>query len=230
MEGTFRKLILILGLTCFEHCLARAHADEVAELLKYQILDAVEDTHPDGSKTRLYKIVPPPPKPPPPAPPPQRQLTEAERAAYLAEAQAKSGGNFALGGTVFGGATLLSPSQTTLPPTSPTTTATLLNWQHEGRSYTAWSRIDFNHLRSVGRLIDAEGRHHSFFLMIGTHPPGYIRLLHAHYAANTATLIQASTERQQREAAARTAPKPPKKDSVIIYTDIQTMKNGGQER
>lgn len=233
-------------------------ADEPTDLSKFQILDAVEDTHPDGSKTRLYKIAPPPPKPTPLATPPPK-LTEAERTALIAEAQAKSGQNFAIGATVYhvpaarqGGMAFL--------PSQPFTAATLLRWQHEGERFTAWSRIDFNHLRSVGQLIDTEGRHHSFFLMIGTHheadpevivppelattPDGFVliegdpantaalhglRLLHQHYTANTTALIQRAQQRELREEAARNAPKPPKKDTVIIYTNIQSVNKGGQK-
>ena len=234
------------------------HADEPIDLSKFQILDAVEDTHPDGSKTRLYKIAPPPPKPAP-ATRPQPILTEEERAALIAEAQATSGQNFAIGTTVYPVAAAPQRGMAFLP-SQPFTATTLLRWQHDGERFTAWSRIDFNHLRSVGELIDHEGRHHSFFLMIGTHheadpevivppelataPEGFLltegdpanaaalqglRLLHAHYAANTAALIQAAAEREQREEAARNAPKPPKKDTVIIYTDIQSVTKGGKE-
>lgn len=220
-------------------------AGDTIDLSKFTILSAVEDVHPDGSKTRLYKIVPPPPKPKAPEPAPQPALSPEQQAAYLAEAQRRSGGTWSFGGTVY--------------PSSPSTRVTQLRWQHEGAHYEAWSRVDFNHLRGVGHL-DIDGRYHSFFLMIGTQeemdagltipptlataPEGFVltkgdpkntaalagvRLLHQHYAANTTALIEESRQRELRDEAARNAPKPPKKDTIIIYTDIQSVPNGGAQ-
>ena len=232
-------------------------AEDTLDLSKYTVLDAVEDTHPDGSKTRLYKIAPPPPKPIPPEPAPQPVLTAEQQAAHLAEAQRRSGGFHNFGGTVYPAP---SPQgRTAFLPIQPFTAATLLSWYHEGEAFAAWSRIDFNHLRSVGHL-EVDGRQHSFFLMIGTQAEadpsvvipdalataaeGFVliegdpahtaalaglRLLHQHYAANSTALIQQAHQREQREAAARNAPKPPKKDTVIIYTDIQSVNKGGQK-
>ena len=124
--------------------------DEPIDLSKYTIIDAVEDIHPDGSRTLLYKILQPPPKPKPPAPPPV--LTPEEQAALFAEAQRRSGGTYSFGSTVYA-----TPAQTPV---------THVRWQHDGQHYEAWSRIDFNLLRSIGHL-DIDGRYHSFFLMIG---------------------------------------------------------------
>ncbi len=236
-----------LSVALFTLVAASCLADEESDLLSgLTILSAVEDIHPDGSKTRLYKIVPPPPKPQPVVatpPAPEPVLTPEQQAAYLAEAQRRSGGTWSFGGTVY--------------PTS-TAPVTQLRWQHEGLHYEAWSRIDFNLLRSIGHL-DVEGRYHSFFLMIGTQdtappdltippalstaPEGFVitegdpantaalaglRLLHQHHDAHRAELVETARLRELREEAHRNAPKPPKKDTVIIYTDIQSKGGGGQ--
>jgi hypothetical protein len=115
-----------------------------------QVLDCVEYILPaEGRSIFVQKIAPPPgyvppPVNPPPSPPPAEPSEE-----LLARIRAANANRPAIRWLRF--------SATVYPQLDGTST-TLVRWTHERMTYLAWSSIDWNHFRGLGRFESFDGK------------------------------------------------------------------------
>jgi hypothetical protein len=118
------------------------------------VLDTVEYILPAEGRSIIVQktepppgYVPPPVNPPQPSPPPSAPSEE-----FLAKARAAAANRPQMRYLRF---------SATVYPTGATEEgrkATLVRWTHERQSYQAWSSIDWNHFRGLGRFASADGK------------------------------------------------------------------------
>lgn len=137
------------------------------------VLDSVEMVLPDeGRSIFVQKIAPPPGYVPPPvqapaSPPPPVPSEEFVARARAAAANRPETRPLRFSATVYPAGPAGAPGK-----------ATLVRWTHKGQYYVAWSSIDWNHFRGLGRFESADGRTiYSMMMGIGDatlwrQPPG----------------------------------------------------------
>jgi hypothetical protein len=118
------------------------------------VLDTVEYVLPAEGRSIIVQktepppgYLPPPVNPPPPPPPPGAPSEE-----FLARARAAAANRPEMRYLRF---------SATVYPVGPIETArkaTLVRWTHERQTYQAWSSIDWNHFRGLGRFDLADGK------------------------------------------------------------------------
>jgi hypothetical protein len=128
-----------------------------------EVLDCVEYILPaEGRSIFVQKIAPPPGYVPPPVNPPPSPPPAVPSEEMLARIRAANANSPAIRWLSFS-ATVYSQLDGT--------TGTLVRWTHERKTYRAWSSIDWNHFRGLGRFESFDGRTQYWSMMgIGDAP------------------------------------------------------------
>jgi hypothetical protein len=106
----------------------------------------------EGRSIIVQKIAPPPGYVPPPAEPPASPPPAVPSEEFLARARAAAANQPEMRHLRF---------SATVYPTGPVEDsgrATLVRWTHGGRTYQAWSSIDWNHFRGLGSFASVDGK------------------------------------------------------------------------
>ena len=128
-----------------------------------QVLDCVEYILPaEGRSIFVQKIAPPPGYVPPPVNPPPSPPPAVPSEELLARIRAANVNRPAIRWLRF---------SATVYPQPDGTTSTLVRWTHERKTYRAWSSIDWNHFRGLGRFESFDGKTQYWSMMgIGDAP------------------------------------------------------------